>query len=111
MPENGAIIELRDVRKSLGGQAVLDGIDLKIAHGETVVIMGRSGAGKSVILKHMVGLMQPDSGEIYFDGRRLDRMGRHELQESRKRMGMLFQSAALFPGRDRADCGSQTGGG
>jgi phospholipid/cholesterol/gamma-HCH transport system ATP-binding protein len=96
MPENRPIIELRGVRKSLGGQTVLDGVELAIEHGETVVIMGRSGAGKSVILKHMVGLMQPDGGEIYFDGRRLDGMERHHLQEVRKRTGMLFQGAALF---------------
>ena len=96
MPENRAIIELRGVRKSLGGQTVLAGVDLAIEHGETVVIMGRSGAGKSVILKHMVGLMKPDGGEIYFDGQRLDVMDRHRLQETRKRTGMLFQGAALF---------------
>ena len=96
MLDSGTLIDLRGVRKTLGGQKVLEGIDLRIAHGETVVIMGRSGAGKSVILKHMVGLMTPDSGEVYFDGRRLDVMDRHELQQVRKRMGMLFQSAALF---------------
>ncbi|MFH1068948.1 MAG: ABC transporter ATP-binding protein [Candidatus Glassbacteria bacterium] len=91
-----AIIELRGVRKSLGGQIVLDGLDLAVQRSETLVIMGRSGAGKSVILKHVIGLMTPDEGEVYFDGRRLDTLSREQLQEVRKRMGMLFQGAALF---------------
>ena len=96
MTGNGPIIELTDVCKDLGGQRVLDGLNLGIEHGETVVIMGRSGAGKSVILKHMVGLMSPDSGEVAFDGHLLNALPRRDLQELRKRMGMLFQGAALF---------------
>ncbi len=96
MTINGPIIELSGVCKSLGGQPVLHGLDLRVERGETVVIMGRSGAGKSVILKHMVGLMAPDSGEVAFDGHRLDSLSRAELRELRKRMGMLFQGAALF---------------
>ena len=90
------IMELAGVYKSLGGQPVLSDLSLSVPRGETLVIMGRSGAGKSVILKHMVGLLNPDRGAVLFDGRRLDRMRRAELQQARKRMGMLFQSSALF---------------
>ena len=75
---------------------MLSDLSLSVPRGETLVIMGRSGAGKSVILKHMVGLLNPDRGAVLFDGRRLDRMRRAELQQARKRMGMLFQSSALF---------------
>ncbi|MBW7996696.1 MAG: ABC transporter ATP-binding protein [Candidatus Glassbacteria bacterium] len=96
MPDSDTILQLVNVRKDLGNQRVLDGLNLSVMHGETLVIMGRSGSGKSVILKHMVGLMRPDDGEIFFDGRRLDVMERHQLREVRKRMGMLFQSSALF---------------
>ena len=91
-----AIMELAGVYKSLGAQPVLRDLNLSVLRGETLVIMGSSGAGKSVILKHMVGLMAPDRGAVLFDGRRLDRMNRPELQQARKRMGMLFQGAALF---------------
>ncbi len=75
---------------------MLDRLNLSVERGETLVIMGRSGAGKSVILKHMVGLMSPDSGEVAFDGHGLSALEDRELQELRKRMGMLFQSSALF---------------
>ncbi len=91
-----AIIELRGVSKRLGGQMVLDHLDLTVRRGETLVIMGRSGAGKSVILKHMIGLLRPDAGTVLFDGEPLDGMSRNRLNEVRKRFGMLFQSAALF---------------
>ncbi|MBN2288108.1 MAG: ABC transporter ATP-binding protein [Candidatus Glassbacteria bacterium] len=90
------LIELKSVCKSLGGQRVLDRLDLAIDRGETLVIMGRSGAGKSVILKHIIGLMKPDSGEVLFDGQRIDTLSRHQLNETRKRFGMLFQGSALF---------------
>lgn len=93
---NDVIIELRRVVKQLGGQRVLDGLDLTVTRGETLVIMGRSGAGKSVILKHMIGLMRPDSGEVLFKNRPLGQMGRRELDGVRRRFGMLFQGAALF---------------
>ncbi len=96
MTGRGPIIELTNVCKDLGGHQVLHRLNLTVEHGETVVIMGRSGAGKSVILKHMVGLMSPGSGEVSFDGYRLNSLPRHELRNLRKRMGMLFQSSALF---------------
>jgi phospholipid/cholesterol/gamma-HCH transport system ATP-binding protein len=91
-----AIIELQRVSKQMGGQAVLDGLDLRVPRGETLVIMGRSGAGKSVILKHIIGLLRPDSGRVLFDGRPLGEMSRRQLNEVRMHIGMLFQSAALF---------------
>ena len=93
---NDSIVQLEDVYKSFGDEQVLAGLNLSVPRGETLVIMGRSGAGKSVILKHMVGLISPDGGEVYFDGRRLETLKHAELQQVRKRMGMLFQGAALF---------------
>ena len=93
---NDSIVQLEDVYKRFGEEKVLTGLNLSVPRGETLVIMGRSGAGKSVILKHMVGLMRPDRGRVYFDGTRLDTLKRAELQQVRKRMGMLFQGAALF---------------
>ena len=91
-----AIVELVGVFKNLGGQQVLSDLNLAVPRGETLVIMGRSGAGKSVILKHMIGLMTPDRGGVYFDSQRLDTLSRPELNKVRKHFGMLFQSSALF---------------
>jgi phospholipid/cholesterol/gamma-HCH transport system ATP-binding protein len=90
------MIRLRGLRKRLGAKQVLDGVDLDIPTGETVVIMGRSGTGKSVLLKHIVGLMQPDSGTIEVDGQVINGLPEKELNKVRRRFGMLFQSAALF---------------
>lgn len=91
-----SLIELKSIYKSLGGLQVLDDLNLAIDRGETLVIMGRSGAGKSVILKHIIGLMKPDNGQVLFDGRRLDNLSRPQLNEVRKHFGMLFQASALF---------------
>jgi phospholipid/cholesterol/gamma-HCH transport system ATP-binding protein len=82
--------------KRLGQKQVLDGIDLDIQKGETLVVLGPSGTGKSVLLKHIIGLMQPDSGSIQVDGEEIVGMKEHDLDEMRKRFGMLFQGAALF---------------
>ena len=90
------LIELKSIYKSLGGLQVLDDLNLTIDRGETLVIMGRSGVGKSVILKHIIGLMKPDNGQVLFDGRRLDNLSRPQLNEVRKHFGMLFQASALF---------------
>jgi len=90
------MIEITDIRKSLGGQPVLDGVTLNVKKGETVVVIGRSGCGKSVLLKHIIGLMHPDSGSIKVAGSEITSLRGRELYEVRKRFGMLFQGAALF---------------
>jgi phospholipid/cholesterol/gamma-HCH transport system ATP-binding protein len=89
-------IECRDVWKSFGPKRVLRGVNLAIEPGETVVIMGQSGSGKSVLLKHFVGLLLPDRGAILVDGQDVARLPRKKLFELRMRFGMVFQGAALF---------------
>jgi phospholipid/cholesterol/gamma-HCH transport system ATP-binding protein len=89
-------ITLQGVTKSFQGRKVLDGLDFSIARGETVVIIGRSGEGKSVLLKHIVRLLEPDAGSIWIDGAEITTLPREGLFELRKRFGMLFQGAALF---------------
>ncbi|MCB2189401.1 MAG: ABC transporter ATP-binding protein [Deltaproteobacteria bacterium] len=95
-PSVEPILELRQVHKSFGAQAVLRGLDLTVERGRVNVIIGRSGGGKSVILKHMIGLLQPDRGRILVDGVDLAGLGERGLNDIRKRFGMLFQEAALF---------------
>jgi phospholipid/cholesterol/gamma-HCH transport system ATP-binding protein len=90
------MIEVKDLKKSFGRLQVLQGVDLTVRRGETVVVMGRSGCGKSVLLKHIIGLLKPDSGSVKVDGVEVTGLGTRELYEFRKRFGMLFQGAALF---------------
>ncbi len=90
------MIEARALRKSFGPQTVLDGVNLRIESGESVVIIGRSGGGKSILLKHLIGLMQPDAGEVLIDGESLKGLNERRLILVRTKFGMLFQSAALF---------------
>ena len=90
------MIEVRDLKKSFGSQKVLDGITFKIEPGESVVIIGGSGCGKSVLLKHLIGLIRADSGEVIIDDDHLTEMDERQLLEVRRKFGMLFQSAALF---------------
>lgn len=90
------MIKLVGVEKTLGGQPVLRGIDLTIPQGKLTTIIGRSGEGKSVLLKHMIGLLQPDRGEVWVDGIEISRLKGRQLNEVRKRFAMLFQGAALF---------------
>jgi phospholipid/cholesterol/gamma-HCH transport system ATP-binding protein len=90
------MIRIRGLVKRLGRREVLSGVDLEIATGESVVVMGRSGGGKSVLLKHVIGLLHPDRGSIEIDGQNIVGMKERELNEVRKRFGMLFQGAALF---------------
>ena len=90
------VIEIKDVSKSFNGTKVLDGVNLRIERGETVVIIGRSGGGKSVLLKHMIGILTPDSGKVFVDGVDITTANLHGLNEVRKKFGMLFQGAALF---------------
>ena len=90
------MIFIKDVSKHFEGKEVLKDIDLHIPRGETVVVMGRSGCGKSVLLKLITGLMKPDSGEIWFDGVEISKLKLKAFNQIRQRVGMLFQSAALF---------------
>ena len=90
------MIKLVDVYKSFGTKDVLSGFSLEVLEGETMVIIGYSGTGKSVAIKHIVGLLDPDAGEVWVDGMRVDRLGRRELSELRARIGYVFQFAALF---------------
>jgi len=90
------IISLQDVEKSLGGRQVLHGMSIDIEKGESVVIVGGSGQGKSVTLKHIIGLMQPDSGHVYVMGHDLCCMETRELNMFRQHFGMAFQEGALF---------------
>ncbi len=90
------MIELIDLHKSFGFKKVLDGASLTIKKGETLTIIGRSGVGKSVMLKHIVRLLEPDSGSVRIDGEEILAFSRRRLMEYRRRFGMLFQGAALF---------------
>ena len=90
------MISIENAYKRFGPLQVLKGVNLRIEKGETVVILGASGCGKSVLLKLMVGLLTPDSGKIIIDGRDISKLSGKELYFMRTRFGMLFQSAALF---------------
>jgi len=90
------MIRIRGLKKRLGAKQVLDGVDLDVQTGESIVVMGRSGTGKSVLLKHVIGLMSPDEGSIEVDGTDIVGLPERDLNEIRKRFGLLFQGAALF---------------
>lgn len=90
------MIEVRDLKKSFGSNTVLDGVSFRIEKGESVVIIGRSGGGKSVLLKHLIGLLQPDAGQVLIEGENIVPMNERELLRVRHKFGMLFQGAALF---------------
>jgi len=90
------MIVLEELHKSFGSQVVLDRLNLEIPSGQITAIIGPSGEGKSVLLKHMIGLLRPDSGSVRVDGDDITRMGRGELNRVREKFGMLFQNAALF---------------
>lgn len=93
---NKVKIEIRDLKKSLNHKVVLDGINLKILDGETFAIIGQSGVGKSVLIKHIIGLMSPDGGSVYVDGEKLDYDDDKQWDRIRTKFGMLFQGGALF---------------
>ncbi len=90
------LVEFKNVKKRFAHLVVLDGVSLKVESGESVVVIGASGSGKSVLLKHIVGLLRPDDGEVYFDGQRIDTLPESELMPIRRRCGFLFQMSALF---------------
>jgi phospholipid/cholesterol/gamma-HCH transport system ATP-binding protein len=96
-------IVLRDVHRAFGQNQVLRGLDLEVVEGETLSIIGFSGAGKSVVLKHMVGLIRPDSGEVLVDGKNLAELDVVELSALRRDIGYVFQFAALFDSMSIAD--------
>lgn len=89
-------IRLRDLRKSFGPKVVLDGVSLDILHGESMVVIGGSGTGKSVLLKHIIGLIRPDSGTVEVGGVDLASLSSREVVDFRRRFGMSFQEGALF---------------
>lgn len=90
------MIQLLDVHKAFGSKRVLQGFTLDVAEGETMVIIGYSGTGKSVTIKHIVGLLEPDSGDVVVDGLHVPKLARRELYRLRARIGYVFQFAALF---------------
>ncbi|HUO58302.1 MAG TPA: ABC transporter ATP-binding protein [bacterium] len=96
MDAGKTIIQLLNVTKSFEGRKVLDDISLEVFTGETLAIIGRSGVGKSTILKHIAGLLGPDSGEVWVEGQEVGRLNETQINELRKKMGVVFQYAALF---------------
>ena len=90
------MIEVRQLSKSFGGRPVLHEVNLTMEEGKTLVVLGRSGCGKSVVLKHLIGLLKPDAGCVLVDGEDITGLPERKLTEVRRKIGMLFQSAALF---------------
>jgi len=90
------MIAVRALAKKIGEQEILRGVDLEVRTGETLAIIGRSGGGKSVLLKHLVGLMEPDAGEIWIEGQNIIGLNERQLGTIRKKVGILFQGGALF---------------
>jgi len=91
-----SFIVYKDVHKAFAGKPVLRGMNLEIAKGEVMFIIGTSGVGKSVTIKHLIGLLRIDAGEIWFDGKRVDQLPERQLAGLRRRIGMVFQSSTLF---------------
>jgi phospholipid/cholesterol/gamma-HCH transport system ATP-binding protein len=96
VPAAQPVIDVQDLYKSFSGFAVLKGINLRMMEGTTTVVLGGSGSGKTVLMKHIMGLFKPDRGQVIVDGKNVSTMGRQELAVFRERMGMVFQSSALF---------------
>src|SRR5213083_2883382 len=94
--ESPPMIAVRALKKKIDRQEILRGVDLEVAKGETLAIIGRSGGGKSVLLKHLVGLMRPDAGEIWIEGQNIIGMSEWRLASIRQKVGILFQGSALF---------------
>src|SRR5437764_9673581 len=90
------MLMVRDLMKTIDDQEILRGVDLDVAHGETLAIIGRSGGGKSVLLKHLIGLMRPDAGDIWIEGQNIIGMSEWRLASIRQKVGILFQGSALF---------------
>src|SRR5271169_2373750 len=94
--KSSPMIAVRVLAKKIGAQEILRGVDLDVDSGETLAIIGRSGGGKSVLLKNIVGLMQPDAGEIWIDGQNIIGLSERRLGPIREKVGILFQGSALF---------------
>ena len=90
------MVAVRGLTKRIGRQEILRGVDLNVGTGETLAIIGRSGGGKSVLLKHLIGLMRPDQGEIWIDGQNIIGLSERQLAAIRRKVGILFQGSALF---------------
>ncbi len=97
------MIEVRNLKKNFGPNPVLNGVSFGIEKGESLVIIGRSGGGKSVLLKHLIGLLKPDAGQVLIDGENITVMNERELLRVRHRFGMVFQGAALFDSMNVAE--------
>src|SRR3954453_16427951 len=89
-------VRIHDLHKSFGSKVVLDGVSIDVAPAESLVVIGGSGTGKSVLLKHIVGLLRPDSGTVEGDGTAVETLGNREITEFRRKFGMAFQEGALF---------------
>lgn len=90
------MIEINGLHKAFGNKVVLDGVDLQIPNGDIICIIGKSGSGKSVLLKHIVGLLAPDKGNVKVDGKIIENLSRKDIFNLRKKIGYVFQGAALF---------------
>ena len=90
------MIELKNVHKRFGEQVILDGVNFTVQDGETIALLGPSGTGKSVLLKHIIGLIRPDIGSVEVDGKLVGRLKREDLAELRSKIGYVFQNGALF---------------
>ena len=90
------LIEVRDLKQAIGGQEILRGVNIDIPKGETLVLLGQSGGGKSVFLRHLIGLMRPLSGSIRIEGEEIAHLDERQLEPVRRKIGMLFQDGALF---------------
>ena len=97
------MIEVRNLKKNFGPNPVLNGVSFGIEKGESLVIIGRSGSGKSVLLKHLIGLLKPDAGQVLIEGEDITGMNERELLRVRRRFGMVFQGAALFDSMNVAE--------
>ena len=95
-PPDDAVIRIEAVKKAFGGNEVLKGVSLNVRRGTTMVILGGSGSGKSVLMKHMIGLLRPDAGRVLVDGEDIAHLPDRELDRVRRKFGMVFQMAALF---------------
>src|SRR5580704_10433579 len=90
------MIEVNHLEKTFGSVVILDGVSFRVETGESIVIIGRSGGGKSVLLRHLIALVRPDAGSVFIDGEDLCPLNERELLRVRRKFGMLFQGAALF---------------